>query len=113
MIIFIATAFGLAAGSWLGYLGGNAVAKRLGGQQFLRSSAGLGAALTLLPTCFVAFVVGGSLGGGYGEALLGSVGVPLGLGMGIAFVLAAGIVLGAFAGAMCGRLILSARSRPA
>jgi hypothetical protein len=66
----------------------------------------------LLPGFFLSTVMGGTLGGGYGEVAtqavgIGSLGVPLGLGLGLAVVLAVVVAGGALAGAAVGRLIAS------
>ena len=49
-----------------------------------------------------AFVAGGTLGGGWGDYVLGTGGVPIGLAFGIATLLAAGLTVGAAVGGLVG-----------
>jgi hypothetical protein len=112
--IVIAIAAGIVGGALPSYSWSKGVAFRLSRQSVAPyivvacSSAG---ALLMLPLVFfVSFVVGGNLGGSYGEAAsnalgLGSIGVPLGLAAGIAFVLVAGCVTGAFIGGLFGKAV--------
>jgi hypothetical protein len=104
----------------VGYLGGKKAVVKIGGavepRPAIATLAVIGGGLALLPSFFLAIVVGGSLVGGYGEALstimdLGPAGVPFGLAIGIGLVLSSGIALGASVGAAFGKLFY--RARPA
>jgi hypothetical protein len=78
----------------------------------------VGGLAAALPAVFLSTVVGGTLGGAYGEVAtqalgLGSSGIPLGLGAGLALVMAAVVGVGAFIGAGVARLIASIWSNDA
>ena len=73
-------------------------------------SGAVGALAAVLPAFLLSTFVGGTLGGGWGEATtqalgLGSVGVPLGLGAGLALSMTLAVGAGALLGAAVGRLI--------
>jgi len=112
--VFIAIAFGLAAGALVGYRACMTLSIRLSAasrmQRLVRSCSWLGALISLLPSLFMSFVIGGNLGGSWAEAAtisvgFGSLGVPVGLAIGIATVLAAGISVGSIAGGLFGKTI--------
>ena len=117
----IAIALGYVGGIALTYLCGRAVVVRFGGRIAFRDKIGMlgvaGGMLALGPALFFATVVGGNLGGAYGETVsaflgLGSVGVPIGLGLGLIAVTTVVATCGVILGAGIGRLI-NALSAPA
>jgi len=70
-----------------------------------------GSVVALLPAFFLSFVVGGTLGGAWGEYFfrqlgLGPVGVPFGLAVGIALVFAVVLLGGAAMGVLLGKAVL-------
>ena len=106
-IVFASIDLGVLLGAFAGYVLGRRVvlwvAKSAQRPAVVRASGGIGGLLTLLPSAFLAFVGGGSLGGsGAARWLPESVGVPLGLAFGIATVLAFGLLLGSLLGALLG-----------
>ncbi len=113
-LIFIAIAIGLFSGAFLGYWWSKSLAFRLSKRSIaprvvLVCSAG-GAFLIMLPAFYISFIVGGNLGGGWGEVVsnsigLGSVGVPIGLALGIAIISGCGLTFGALAGGLFGWLL--------
>ena len=108
--VAVAIAVGLVAGTSLGYLGGKAAMARLSCTPRMRAFGTVGGVIAIIPAFFLSFVAGGSFGGAYGEALLGSIGIPIGLGFGIVTVLAVGITLAASVGALIARLIEHGRT---
>ena len=101
---FFPMAFGIGAGLLLGLT----ATKRLISHFDDRASKVvpvIGAVLATVPAMFLSIVIGGTAGGGFGEALLGQAGIAVGLAVGIAMVLGAGILLGAIAGAAMGWLV--------
>ena len=65
--------------------------------------------LSALPAIFIGTVVGGSLGGAYGEHItqtigLGSIGVPIGITIGLTVTISLILVLGASLGYLTARL---------
>ena len=115
-IVFASIGLGLLLGAFVGYRLGRRVvswvAKSAQHLAVVRALGGICGLLTLWPSAFVAFVVGGNLGGGWAAWLLPeSVGVPLGLALGIAAVLALGLLLGSLLGALLGSGISAIVSR--
>jgi hypothetical protein len=120
--IFIAIAIGLFSGAFLGYWWSKSLAFKLSKRSIaprvvLACSAG-GALLIMLPAFYISFIVGGNLGGGWGEAAsnsigLGSVGVPIGLAVGIAIIFGGGLAVGALVGGLFGWLLTYALPKSA
>ena len=113
--IWIATALGLVGGVALAYVLGKAVLPRLvptsQGMLLVRRLAFAGTLVAFLPAFFLSFVVGGTLGGAWGEYLFGQVGlpfsgVPVGLALGIALVFALVLLGGATIGLLLGKVVL-------
>jgi hypothetical protein len=52
----------------------------------------MGAAVAAIPAFFISITVGGSLGGGWAEAILGTSAIPVGVAVGM-FVVLVGLVL--------------------
>ncbi len=101
----------LLAKETLAYLG-----KNFGATRFVQACAFVGAIASLWPSLFLAFVVGGNLGGSWGgyvtEKLgLGLLGVPIGLTIGIATVMAICISLGALIGSLVGVVLVTIKRR--
>jgi MFS family permease len=102
--IWIATALGLAGGVALAYALGSAVmpgvvAKADDALLFARL-AFAGTVVAFLPAIILSLVVGGTLGGAWGEYVFGrlgfaSSGAPFGLAVGVALVFAAVLLSGA------------------
>jgi len=108
--IWIATALGLIGGVALAYLIGGAVARRFTVTSPAVRLGLAGAAIALLPALFLSLVLGGTLGGAWGEHYLGQVGfpssgVPIGLALGIALVFACVVLVGATLGILSGKAI--------
>jgi hypothetical protein len=111
---------GYFAGAVGGYLLSRRIIRRLSSDSFKpRLAVWFGVAggvVALLPAFFLSVLVGGTLGGSYGEVVgqtfgLGSVGVLIGIPVGSAVVLGALITVGVLAGTVLGRLIHSISSR--
>lgn len=100
---FLPMTLGIGAGLLLGL----AATKRLivHCDRSSKVAPAVGGALATVPAIFLSIVIGGTAGGGFGEALLGQAGIAVGLAVGIATVLGAGIALGAIAGAAMGWLV--------
>lgn len=98
-MMMIATATGLALGLLLAFLVAAPVVRWLSTgcirPQLVRGAAVVGVVLAAGPAFFLAIVVGGSLGGGWGEVALGSAAVVVGLGLGVAAVFGVGLALAA------------------
>jgi len=103
---------GYSAGVIGGYLLSKWIVRRLSSDSFQpRLVVWVGVAgglVALLPAFFLSTVVGGTLGGGYGEVLgqafgLGKVGVLVGIPVGLAIVLTTLIAVGVLGGTMLGR----------
>jgi hypothetical protein len=95
----------------LAYLGKNFIATR-----FVQACAFIGVIVLLLPSLFLSFVVGGNLGGSWGEYVtqslgLGLLGVPIGLAIGIALILTISISLGALIGGLVGVVVATIKRR--
>ena len=112
MAVYVAIALGVVLGVILcasfGKLITERVAKGAAMPRLVFTMAACGGLIALLPSCFLAFVVGGNFGGGWAEVAtsalrLGSIGVPLGLAIGIAAVLAVGVLSGTLLGGLLGR----------
>jgi len=119
MIVFIAVTTGLIGGVVIAYL----VARTLLLRYIVTPrDRALGAILTvagvllvLLPGFFLSIVVGGNLGGAYGEYVsqsigAGSNGVPVGLALGIGVVLCLALVVGALIGIGATKAVILFRS---
>ena len=120
--ILLAIAIGLFFGAFLGYWSSKTLAFRLSKRsiapRFVLACSAVGAFLIMLPAFYISFIVGGNLGGGWGEAAgksmgFGSVGVPIGLGAGIAIVFGSGLAIGALAGGLIGKLLTYALPKSA
>ncbi len=81
--VIAATSLGVIGGVLLGYLGGKGLARKLSegssSPKIVLGCALAGGLVMLLPALFLSFVVGGNLGGGWGDVVLGRIGIPLGL----------------------------------
>jgi hypothetical protein len=109
--IWTATALGLIGGVALVYVIGSALARRFPSRSLAVRLALAGAAIAVLPAFFLSFVVGGTLGGAWGEHLLGRIGmrssgVPVGLALGISLVFACVVLVGATVGVLLGKAVL-------
>ena len=122
----IAIGLGYIGGVLLSYLCGRwivfAMSGRITLQELRRSLVGflgiVGGMATLLPALFLGTVVGGNLGGGYGEVVsasmgFGMAGVPVGLALGICLVTSALTSGGVLLGAGIGMLLHVLISKPA
>jgi hypothetical protein len=98
-MVMIATAAGLALGLLLAFLIAAPVVRWLSTgcmrPQLVRGAAVFGVILAAGPAFFLAIVVGGNLGGAWGEVALGSAGVVVGLGLGAAAVFGVTLAVGA------------------
>jgi hypothetical protein len=112
--VFLAIALGLSAGTIIGYRSSKVLPVWLGkparAPRLVQYCSWTGALLFLLPSLFLSIVVGGTLGGGWGEAATvavgyGSLGVPVGLAVGITVILGGGVAVGTLIGGMVGRLL--------
>ena len=112
--VIAAISFGVVGGVLLGYLGGKGFARKLSAgsnsPKIVLGCALAGGFAMLLPAFFLSFVVGGNLGGGWGEVALGRIGIPLGLAAGICTVLAILLSSSALIGAVLGKAVASFRS---
>jgi hypothetical protein len=120
--IWIATALGLGGGVVLAYAIGNAVLPRAVAKSedmllFVRL-AFAGTVAALLPALFLSIVIGGTLGGAWGERVFGRLGIPLsgvpaGLALGIALVFALVVLGGGASGFFLGKAVVCYRQRQA
>ena len=112
--VIAATSLGVVGGVLLGYLGGRGFARKLSAgsssPKIVLGCALAGGLVTLLPALFLSFVVGGNLGGGWGDVALGRIGIPLGLAAGICAVLSILLSSSALIGALLGKAAASFRS---
>ena len=113
-LVFIAIAVGLFCGAFFGYRSGKFLAFKLSKQsiapRFVLACSAISELLILLPAFYISFILGGNLGGGWGEVAsntmgLGSIGLPIGLAGGIAIIFGGCLALGALVGAVFGRLL--------
>ena len=122
----IAMAVGYIGGVALSYFCGRAIVFRVGARTAFRdlksSLIGImgvaGGLIALLPALFLATVVGGNLGGAYGEVIFSSLGfgmagVPLGLALGLCLVTTVVTSAGVLLGAAIGKLLNALISKPA
>jgi len=118
--VWIATLLGLLGGSLLSYVLGKAIIPRLIANSrhmpILVYLAFAGAVIALLPALFLSLVVGGTLGGAWGEHAFGrfgmhSSGAPFGLALGIALVFALVIIAGAAIAVFSGKALIFYRNR--
>lgn len=98
---FIAISIGMLLGVAFGYVGSRLVVRILPSRSWVSG----GAVLALAPAFFLAFVVGGNLGGAYSAAVFGT--PAPGLAFGVAIVLGGVVVCGAVLGGLVGRLVVS------
>jgi hypothetical protein len=112
--VFAAISLGVVGGVLLGYLGGRRIAGRLSAgsssPKIVLVCALAGGLLMLLPALFLSFVLGGNLGGGWGDIALGRIGVPIGIAAGIGVVLSVLLSSSALIGALLGKAVASFRS---
>lgn len=120
--VWLATAIGLVAGAVLAYRIGSVVLPRAiarSADRLLAARLALaGTVIALLPALLLSFVVGGTLGGAFGEYLFGLLGlrlsgVPAGVALGIALVFALVLLAGAAAGILTVRVLFHQRHRRA
>jgi hypothetical protein len=113
--IFTASIAGLVAGGAVAFATTRWLLGRFAGLSsrpaLVHRVAWAGCVSLLLPAAFVAFVVGGNIGGALGARSLAhieSVGIAVGIFAGVGLVLAvlliAGALLGALAGLVCGKV---------
>ena len=109
--MFVAIAIGVLCGTLIGYVVARALVLRLAviarNPRLVRIAGTVGGFVSLVPSFFLSFVVGGNFGGAGGEVVsealgLGAIGVPVGLALGVAAVLASGVVLGSLLGGFVG-----------
>jgi hypothetical protein len=102
--VVAAIAGGVIAGVVGGIIAGRWLASRGAARSIRRPSPSVwayaGAAVAGVPSLVLSFVVGGNLGGGWGEALFGIPGIAVGMLLGITVVLAVGIAAGYFFGSI-------------
>jgi hypothetical protein len=120
--IWTATALGLGGGAALAYAMGKALLPRAVAKSedmllFVRL-AFAGTVVALLPALLLSFVIGGTLGGAWGERVFGLLGIPLsgvpaGLALGIALVFALVVVGGGAVGIVLGKAVVRYRRRRA
>ena len=84
---------GATSGLLLGRTASKKVVSRSRAPEIVVRAARIGALCAAIPSLFCSFVVGGNLGGSWGEVLLGPPGVPVGLFLGISLVLSIGVAL--------------------
>ena len=120
MAIWIATALGLAGGVVLAYAAGRTILPRMVARSqdmYLAVRMALaGAIVALLPAFFLSIVVGGTLGGAWGEQVFRQIGVPSsgvpsGLAIGIALVFAAVLIVGTGMGLLLAKAVIVYRQR--
>jgi hypothetical protein len=113
-LIYIAVVLGLLCGLILGYRLALAIghwfAHRTSDRGFVRICGKVGTFVLLLPSLYLAYVVGGNFGGSLGGAALegtaiGAIGISAGLAIGIALVLCIGLAVGAALGSVVGVLL--------
>jgi hypothetical protein len=118
--VIIAIAIGLVGGACSGYWSGKALAFRLSKSSpapgLVVACAAVGALLMSVPAFFLSFVLGGNVGGAWGEAAsiyigFDSVGVPFGIAVGIAFVLGGSLAAGALLGGLLGKAVAFAMQK--
>jgi hypothetical protein len=112
-LIYVATVLGLLCGLLVGYrlalaVGGWFAHKTSHGES-VRTCGKVGTFVLLLPSLYLAYVVGGTLGGGIGSAVVEGtsidvIGISVGLVIGIALVLCIGLAVGAALGSAVGIL---------
>lgn len=118
--VWIATALGLLGGLALTYVLGKAIVPRLAAKSrhtpILIQLAVAGTVIALLPALFLSLVVGGTLGGAWGEHAFDQFGfrasgTPFGLALGIAVVFALVVVVGAAIAVFSGKALIYYRDR--
>lgn len=116
--VWIATALGLLGGLVLTYALGKAIVPRLVAKSrhmpILVHLAFAGTVIALLPALFLSLVVGGTLGGGWGEYAFDQFGfhasgTHIGLALGIAVVFALVVVGGAAIAVFSGKALICYR----
>ena len=112
--IWVATILGLGGGLALTYVVASVLLPRLVANSrhmsFLVRLAYAGTVVAVLPALFLSLVVGGTLGGAWGEYVFGQIGLPstgvaVGLALGVALVFALVLVGGAAIGVFLGRAV--------
>jgi len=118
--VWFSTALGLLGGLVLSYVLGKAIVPRLIAKSrhmpILLYLALAGTVIAVLPALFLSLVVGGTLGGAWGERIfdqlgLDSSGAPVGLALGIALVFALVVIAGATIAVFSGKALISYRNR--
>jgi hypothetical protein len=111
-VIFAAIIVGLLGGCAAGYVVSLRVTTRLAASssrpRLIRWLAVTGGFLAVLPSGFMAFVVGGNIGGAAGASALsqiGPLGIAIGIAAGLALVLGLGITLCSLAFAALGLIV--------
>lgn len=106
---------GVVVGALIGYLAAHRIwrfiASRASHPRMVAAFVAAGYIAAAPMTFFLSFVIGGELGGGWGEVALGRVGVPVGLAIGIAAILAAGLAIGAAIGGIVGYAVSLAKGK--
>jgi len=118
MLIWIATVLGLVGGALLAYVLGKIALPRMvtrsQDMSLMVRLAFAGTVVAFLPAFFLSFVVGGTLGGAWGERIFSqfgllSSGVSFGLALGIALVFAVVLLGGAVVGVLLAKVVLRYR----
>jgi hypothetical protein len=106
---------GVVLGALIGYLAAHRIwrliASRASHPRMVAAFVTVGYIAAAPMTFFLSFVIGGNLGGVWGEFFLGKVGVPVGLAIGIAVVLAVGLAIGAAIGGIIGYAVSLAKGK--
>jgi hypothetical protein len=112
--VVAAISFGGLGGVVLGYLCGRWVARKLSATstspRTVLTCAVVGWLVMVLPAFYLSFVLGGTIGGSWGEVGLGPLGVMVGLAVGICVVLSVGLSAGALFGSLIGAAVAPLRS---
>ena len=116
--IWIATLIGLAGGVALAYqLGKTLLPRAISQTRHVTLAIRLalaGTVVALLPAFLLSLVIGGTLGGAWGESALGQLGfhasgAPIGLALGIAIVFALVVIAGAMLGILLAKALIAYR----
>ena len=109
---------GAIFGSWLSKLIAYEISKLSFSPHIVLTCATVSTVLILLPAIALSFMIGGTFGGGVGEAVNNSFGLELrgasigvGLAVGIAFVLGVSLAIGSLIGSLFGWLLSYALSK--
>lgn len=106
--LFFGVFVGLISGLFAGLKFTNIISSKLSNQsdnpRLIIIFTKLGALISLLPSAFLSYAIGGNFGGGWGAMLgLGYFGIATGITFCIALLLISGLVVGACFGALIGK----------